>query len=504
MHRFQISGRLLVRNTLLNLAGQGGPLLIGVFALPFIVQGLGPDRFGLLALAWMLLGYFTLFDLGLGRATTKFVAEALARDETERLPALIWSAVTAQALLGLIGMVAILAATPLLVDRVLHIPDTLLDEARTTFQVLAVAVPVVLVAGSFSGALEAAQRFDWLNAVRIPAGTAMFLLPLVGLALGLQVPGIVVLLLLARLGSLTALVVMNFRLYPGLRTYMVSASLLRSLFTFGGWVTVSSVVSPLLVYLDRFLIGSLLSMAALAYYTAPYEVVTRLRLVPSGLVLVLFPVFSALEGVQDRQRLVRYFVRAVKYVLLIMGPLMLGIGLFAEDILQLWLGTDFAARSTCVLQILALGVLFNALAYIPYALLQGTGRPDLPARFHLLELPGYAGVAWLLIARAGIVGAAAAWTLRVGVDALLLFSAAFRQQQLTMREISRQLLPIGGVLSLLGVVAWGGGQLIGGGSPWERLAFFCLLLGAFAWLAWTYLLDASDRAALRRVVQRPT
>lgn len=502
MRYLKITGRLIARNTLLNFAGQSVPLVIGVVALPFIIQKLGTDRFGLLALVWMLLGYVTIFDLGLGRATTKFVAEALARGETNRLHSIIWSAVTAQALLGLIGTLIILGSTPLLVEKVLNISEALRDEARQTLHLLALAVPVVLVSGSFSGVLEAAQRFDWINAVRIPAGTAMFLMPLIGLALGFQLPGIVALLFLARLGSLVAFIVMNLRLYPILRTYSVSRVLLRSLFTFGGWVTVSSVVSPLLVYLDRFMIGSLQSMEALAHYAAPYEMITRLRVVPSGLMMVLFPVFSALEGVQARERLERYFVRAIKYIMLTMGPIALSLGLVAEDVLQLWLGNDFAAQSTSVLQILAWGVLINSLAYIPYALLQGIGRPDLPARFHLVELPLYVGVAWLLVAHGGITGAAIAWTLRVGVDALLLFGAIFRLQRLEPGKIFQQIWPTITALGGLGTIAWMVDPWLKNLSAWEHLGWALLLLGTFAWLSWKWLLDDNDRKVLGHLLKR--
>jgi O-antigen/teichoic acid export membrane protein len=79
MTHVQVSGRLLARNTLFNFIGQGIPLLVGLVTIPLIVHGLGAERFGLLSLTWVVLGYFTIFDLGLGRAATKYVADALAR-----------------------------------------------------------------------------------------------------------------------------------------------------------------------------------------------------------------------------------------------------------------------------------------------------------------------------------------------------------------------------------------------------------------------------------------
>ena len=62
-------------------------------------------------------------------------------------------------------------------------------------------------------------------------------------------------------------------------------------------MTVSNVLGPLMVTFDRFLIGSIISIAAVAYYSIPYEVVTKLWLISSALIGVLFPAFSATNSV---------------------------------------------------------------------------------------------------------------------------------------------------------------------------------------------------------------
>lgn len=499
--KLEISGRLLARNTLFNLIGQAVPLLVGVVTIPLIVRGLGVERFGLLSLAWVILGYFTVFDLGLGRATTRFVAEALGKGEEEQVPRVVWTAVTAQAIFGVVGALVLVGVTPLLVGRILNIPPYLAEEAKGTFYLLGISVPVVLVSGSFSGVLEAAQRFDLVNAVRIPSSCLTFLLPLLGVLLGLRLVGIVVLILAARLMVLVAFVLMDLRLFPGLKRYSSCYSLFVHLFAFGGWVMVSGIVSPILVYLDRFLIGSLLSMAAVAYYTAPYEAVTRLWVIPVSLTMTLFPAFSALQGVQDKERVRALFARSIKYVLLVLGPVVLLIGLFAGEILRLWLGTDFASKSTTVLQILAVGVLVNSLAHTPFALLQGAARPDLPAKFHLLELATYVGIAWFLVAHYGITGAAGAWTIRVVVDAALLFAAVFKICGLSLGVLNASGVTAASLaLVVLGAAAYALKVL---GQPYGlpvQVLLTAGILALFVWFSWRRILDAADRGMVPRVM----
>lgn len=507
--RIDISGSLIARNTLLNLIAQALPLLVGLITIPLVIHGLGTDRFGLLSLAWVILGYFTIFDLGLGRATTKYVAEALGKGESDQVPEIVWTAVTFQAALGLIGAIVLFGITDLLVERVLNIPPELVVEAKDTFHLLALSIPLVLVSSSFSGVLEAAQRFDLVNAVRIPSSILTFILPLVGLYLGFGLPGIVVLILLTRLGTLIAIAWMDFRIVPDLRGHSVSLARFSSLFSFGGWVMITSIVGPFLVYLDRFLIGSLLNMAAVAYYTAPYEMVTRVWIISASLAMTLFPAFSTLEGVRDRERLSFFFARSIKYVLLISGTIIVLIVVYAEQILQIWLGGDFAAESTAAMQVLALGVLINSLAQTPFALLQGVGRPDLPAKFHLIELPIYVGIAWILIGEFGIAGAAGAWTVRVALDTVLLLTVTFK-----IYRISPNLLVEEGMKrAIIGLVIFAGIayvlKVVTYALPISVQSLLITgFLGLSAWIVWNFVMDESDRitiynmADLRKILER--
>jgi O-antigen/teichoic acid export membrane protein len=197
------------------------------------------------------------------------------------------------------------------------------------------------------------------------------------------------------------------------------------LFSFGAWMTVSNIVSPIMEYLDRFLVGMLLSLNAVAYYATPFGVVIRLLVLPMAIVGVLFPAFST-ALVADHEHAGKLFRRAVKYAVLVLLPLTLLVVLFAQSGLSIWLGPAFATHSTRVLQWLAIGVFANGIAMVPFALIQGAGRADITGKLHLLELPIYVATVWGLTKNYGIEGTAIAWTLRVIIDCVLLFWAVER------------------------------------------------------------------------------
>ena len=330
MDQKQITGRLITRNWVFNLIGQGVPLLVGVLTIPLLLRYLGVERFGILSITWALLGYAGQFDLGLGRATTKYVAECLGRGDTRSLPGLFWTSLLSQVAFGVAAAALLAAVTPFLVNRLLKISPAQIGETRNVLLILAFSLPLVIASNSLRGMLEAGQHFAVINYIKIPATISVFLLPVLGIPLGIGLPGIVALLVAARFAAALAFLGFCFKFFPVLRArFLFDAKLVRSLFIYGGWVTVSNLIGPLLTYVDRFFIGSMLSMAAVGYYTAPYEIATKMWLFPASLLATVFPAFSSLHAGESQKRLEELYARSLKSVLLVSGPALLVLAILA-------------------------------------------------------------------------------------------------------------------------------------------------------------------------------
>jgi len=493
----KIGGKVLARNTVLNIVGQVVPLLIGVATTPYVIRHLGPDRFGLLSLAWIVVGYFALFDLGIGPATTKFVAELLGKGEIEKLPALVWTALTTQSGMGLVAGLLLAAASPALVNHLLKVPPGLRPDAHWVFMILAVCFPINFAGGSLRGVLAAFQRFDLLNAIGIPTSALWYLIPAGALALGLDLPAIVLLLVVSRAMALGAHFFFCQRLCPALRGGCTfKRSLVRSLLGYGGWITLSATMAPILAYFERFLIGALLSVAAVGFYTPPYMIASRLGILPGSLTATLFPAFSASAGRGDGEWIRNALVRSLKYLLLIVGPTALVLIFFARPLLTLWVGAKFAVEGAPVLQILAVGVLANSLTYILASLVQGIGRPDLTAKFQLVQLPLHVALAWFLVRRFGLPGAAFAWTIRMCIEFLIFIFVACWVTRSSPRLLAGR--DVGRSVATLAALALSFSVLGGLSHAFLTQALFTLLLSAgFLLGTWHYVLDAEERWHIR-------
>lgn len=451
--------REIRRDTMLNLAGRAVPLLLGLFAVPLLVKGLGLPRFGILALVWSITLYFAAFDVGLGRGTTKSISAALQAGEKDRISSIAWASLAGQVFVGVPLATVVVAAVPFLVGKLIP-PGELVGEATAAFTLAGLGIPILLASAALRGFLEGFRRFGLVNSVRAISSSANFLLPLLGVALDLTLGQIVLLLQVGQLVTLLALYVIARRVWPGMGSFPRSlGGELSRLFRFGAWVTLSSLLSPVLLYLDRFVLASSVTVGAVALYAAPYEGITRLSLIPVSLISALFPVLSALhsaksEGIRELSH------RALSSVVLVVGALVFLAVFLARDILLIWLGPEFAAESTTALRILAVGVFANSLSYVPYTLLQASDRADLPAKFHLLETPLHVLSTLMLVWAFGLIGAAISWSLRVGLDSVLLFAGATR----VTRSSLRSLLPLNLAALMFGVIglAWVGGELMSG------------------------------------------
>jgi O-antigen/teichoic acid export membrane protein len=496
--RQSASGRILARNTIWNFVGLAAPLPIALVTLPMLTSQLGADRFGALALIWVLIGYSSVFDLGLGRVLTKVVAEKLGQEQDQEIPTLVWTALLLLTTLGFASAVTFALLVPWLVNDLLKIPDALQTECSLALLLLAVFLPLLTTSSGLRGVLEAQHRFRDVSAVRVITIGFTLIGPVLVLPYSRSLVAIVLVMLTGRVIAWLAYLLLCLRITPGLaqsfrprlaQSFRPRIELLGPMVRFGGWLTVSNIVSPMMSYLDRFVVGSLLSIGAVAYYTVPYDLITKVSIVSGAVCGVVFPAFSA-SFIPDRARVERLFGLGARTLLIVMAPLTLVAIIFAEDILQVWLGADYARNSALVLQWLAVGVFINSMAQIPFVLIQAGGRPDLIAKLHAGELVPYLVMLFWLVDTHGIAGASMAWTVRATVDTLCLL------------WLARRFVPQSTVLISQVAVAAGIALLVGTQIPISAsiAVRFSILLTALSLLAptlWYLLLTPAEHRLIK-------
>jgi len=411
----------LKKYTTWNLIGAGAPLLVGVITIPFLISKLGIESFGILTLIWALIGYFSLFDFGLGRALTQQIASMRAVELTDQIPRLVKAGLVFIAATGLVGGGLLAVLSPMLSQSWLNIGEGLKESALFSFVIASIGIPLTTVTTGLRGILEAYEDFKTVNILRVSLGVLNFALPALSvIAFGPILEYAVLSLVVARaVVILPHFLLVNKKLSAQWLRETFEYSDVKILWQFGAWMTVSNVVSPLMVTADRFVISAVLGAAVVAYYSVPFDTLMRMLMIPGALTVALFPRITALIA-NDLSAAKKLYSKATSIVAMVFTPILLITSLSAHLWLSLWLGTDFADRAWVATAILSMGICFNGMAQIPHAVIQAKGNARLTALIHLAELILYIPLLFIAIKSFGIIGAAGVWGLRAIADFLIL------------------------------------------------------------------------------------
>ncbi len=478
----------MVSGVFWNALGRGLPLLLALALTPVLVHQLGLERWGLFTLALALVGVFGVFDFGVGQALTRAVAERIGAGRAEEATGLVAAALATLAGISLLAAAGLWLAVPALVQRLLSVPEALQPQAIAAFRVMALAAPLVVLNAALWGVLAAWQRFRAANLVTIPVNVFYYLGPVLVLLVWDSLVGVMLALIACRLANTLSYTWLVRPLLPGFSWRGIRLRLVLPLLKLGGFMTFTGLATQALLYADRFLIGAMLSLSAVAFYATPLDLVLRVWILPVAVAQTLLPAFAG-TFLRDPPVTAALLRRGALAIMALVLPASLLLVAAAGPLLTLWLGAEFAAGGARVLQILGVGIFFSCLAFAPNALLEAIGRPDAVAGLVLAEAAIFLPLAALLLPLLGIEGAAMAWALRAATDALaklLLAARLYPPAAEAARALAPPLAVAGlGLAALLALPAlpW----LVAGGAA---------VLAAFLLVAFRALPE-EDRLALR-------
>jgi O-antigen/teichoic acid export membrane protein len=411
------------RHATYNLVGAVLPILLALVTVPIYLKLVGADRYGVLAIAWLLLGYFGLFDLGLGRATMYSIS-ALKDGSAQDRADIFWTAVLTNVVMGVLGGLVLWGVSELFFDRVFKVAADLKPEISAAVPYLALSVPIATMTGVLSGALQARERFLETNMISVLSTTLFQLFPL--LVAWLRGPELGPLLLAAVTARGAAILVLWWRchllLTRGCRVRFDRAQI-KELLGYGGWVTVTGLFGPILVILDRFAIGAVLGARAVAIYTVPFQLAQRIQIFPNALVTAVFPRLPT-ASLEQRALLSD---KAMRVLLAAISLPILG-GIYAlHPFMELWVGAEIGRPAADVGTLIVFGFWVNAFGVVPYGWMQGTGRPDLVTKILLAQIPPYLVLLYLGMTQFGLLGCAVVFAFRCAVDTSLMWIVARRR-----------------------------------------------------------------------------
>ena len=400
------------KNTFLNISGQVVPLFIAFLTIPITMKHFGNDRFGILTISWLFLGYSVLFDLGMGRAVVKFSSLALKENKLNQIPGILRTAVQVQLIIGFFITTVFFLFSDILINNLLTIPSHLLFEAKKTFIVASSSVPIILVCGSYRGLLESIGRFDIVNFIKVIFSSITYAIPLLGYYFNfslISITQILIIFYLLQLLTIHFIVKLYIKGISILSLFIFDFNIVKKIFAFSGWVSLSNIISLVQENIERLLIAGLMPISMVPYYSIPKDMLDRIYVLPSSLCKTLFPIVSRTEN-PSKLIIIDLFLNSFKFIIFITSIVLLVIVIFSDLILKAWINTNFSELATPVILCLSLGVLFSSLNMIFLTFFQGLGMPDITAKLQTIRFPIIIIVSYFSIKYLGLSGAAFSWT----------------------------------------------------------------------------------------------
>lgn len=410
----------LPRNAWSNLLGAAIPALVMLGTVPLVVRGLGQAGYGVYALVTAIVGYFAVMDINLTAGSVKYIAQHRARGEQRQVAETISFGLASYAVIGLAGALGIFAGAGWFVDSLFALPAALRYEARVTLQLAALGFLFSQLQNYLNSVPQSLMRYDVSGRVEMLFGALVPLATVGVMALGHGLFEVILLRVAA--SAIHCLVLWHAirRLLPAWRWRWPQARARTALLRFSAWSCLARFAALSYAHADKLIIGALVGVAGLAYFTVAATLANRVLGLSFRLSGVLFPAASALAARGELVRLGQVYVKATRYVVYLNAAILVLVGVFAHRILALWMDETFARNGATVLAVMAVSQFVDSLTSLPSLVNDGLGHPRVSGLFAATRALAGLAMVYAGVAGWGIDGAA--WG---HLAAAAIFTAAF-------------------------------------------------------------------------------
>ncbi len=368
-------GQQYLKNVSWSWAAYAARLAITFFFVPYITYVLGGPRYGVWVILFQIISYFSLLDLGLTSAITRYVSKHLARRDYGAINRVLNSSTVIYLAAGIAAMLGVFLFTQFFFDFFRIGDPATLEEGKTALLVLGAFVAFNFWLLPFGNSLPAFHRQDIASLLRLGEETiraalwalALYLgeglVTLAFVALGLTVARHFVSAFLLR--KLHPEIAINF----GLTDRATIGALIRysrvSLGIAAGWLVIHNT--------DSVLLGLLTSSAAAGLYQPAAQLLLHARNLVNAAAAPLIPAISHIDASSPQKRVRDLYLRGVKYVSFLSFFIATAIVIYARPFVDLWLPAEFHDTSQ-VMAILAIGSAVYIPQIIGNSILFGIGK----------------------------------------------------------------------------------------------------------------------------------
>ena len=380
--------------------------LLGLVTTPYLLDRLGPSAYAVFALITIVVAYLSNLEFGFGHATTRFLAQARAREDRVSEARIVGMSLLVFACCGTVAGVAAFATASLVVESYAHFPAGLQDDATDALRLGALVLVLTFLSSFSSATLQACASFRILIGSRAAFGTLASVSAVVAAALFDDVRAVVAAQVVVA-ACLCAVLFAAVARATGLRLRpSFHRSTFRMMAGFGVFTLAAGLAYQAMIQGPPTVLAGEAPSAELAAFAVPALVLQQLTLLVISGSIGFLPFASAESASEERTRLAAVFRSHLRLTLAVMGPLAGFLIVFANPLLSAWIGSEFASQADGPLSFLAAAALVLALSTPPADVARALGRPGWVFIFTLAAAAGAIAATVLLVDAHGAAGAA--------------------------------------------------------------------------------------------------
>lgn len=407
----------LTKNTIANYFGQLYAGIVSIVSVPFYLNLMGPEAFGVVGFFITLQILFSVLDIGLSplvaRQTARFMGCELDATSYRQL---------FRALEGVFFGVAIVGGGTLFL-----LSDTLSrdwfnssmltrDEVGLCLKLMAITVALRWVSGVYRAAFNGSERMVWLNVFNSVIATFRFILVIpVLIYVSSDIATFFIYQLSVAILEAAVIYYSSHKILPrisGGTKIKFSFAPLKSHWKFSMGIAFTTAVWVLSTQVDRLTLSKTLSLTDFGYFTLAVVVAGIVMMAPGPIATALTPRLTRLNSEGKSNEILRLYRQATQLIGIVTFPVAFILVMFANPVLYQWTGDAVAAEmASSVLLPYVLGHAILAVASCPFYLQFAMGQIKLHIAGAALNLvitvpaliwgslsfgPVGAGYAWLL------------------------------------------------------------------------------------------------------------
>lgn len=388
------------------------------FVTPYLVHSLGDRLYGFWSLAGAIVGYYGVLDLGLSAAATRYMSQALGKDDAEELDRVASTAhfLFSMAALG-VAAAALLSA--------LACPLFVRDPAEAAlFQklilILGAAAAIGLPSKVYSGLLTAGIRYDSLAAISMSRTLLFNAAVCVCLRAEYGIVAVALISFVVTLLQRAAIWRACKARFPRLKIsfFRFDGAKIRTMLEYGWKILVCHLGDILRFRLDSLVIAYFLGAGLVTPYVVGVRLVEGFGQLVRSSVSMLFPVFSRFEGRGDHDAIRSALLKTTKLSTILSVFIGLSVMFYARAFIRRWMGPQFDS-SGVVAMILCAAFIIDFTQAPGIQMLFGVSKHQTYAVLCLCEGLVNVALSVLLLRYFGIYGVALGTLIEMAVFKLL-------------------------------------------------------------------------------------